>query len=161
MNCCDRFIILFVIFTVIQYTNRWQRDFEVKRYWEVLVKGSANVTSVQTSQLIYFDEPTIPNSCPLKIKDTNINSTETERIYISLYAEVKSNPLAFHRLFIADRIVSIVTNHEGVGSSNVYFPFDHFPSAPLSIEYIFDSTFEIQNPTDANVSVRMLIHSIR
>ena len=160
MNCCDRLLILFVLFAFIQFQLRWDRDAEVvAKPWQVHAKGHTNGIFEQTGTYIEFTRAAISYGTPsIKVTPDSIVSKDRHEIGILVHANVTGPPMSFHRVVLEINGVEVGDTTQfvspiGYSSSTMTHVLIHMPSAPIKLKYYFDDVWETKGVSSANVHV--------
>ena len=158
MNCCDRIMIVFLAFSFVQFSFRWESDKEVvKAPWQIYVMGDTDRIDVKSSSNIIFTKKATAYGTPTsKVSKDVIHALDRQEIFIILNANVTGPPMSFHRiqLLVKDkpiRELSLFTSIQGTSSQSLYMSMIHMPTQHIKIKYIFDDVWSIDGRGEAHV----------
>lgn len=159
MNCCDRILILFLTFSFIQFSFRWERDSEkLQEPWQMYIKGKSDLLNPTSSSLIQFQQQATGYGNPtIHLSPTKIFSTDRSEIKIDINLHVKGPAMSFHKFSFLDKEITLFANPAGVASSTMSTSLIHLPSSPIEMTYHFVDIWNVEG--SSSLSVDMVIQS--
>ena len=142
MNCCDRLLLIFVVFAFFQYQLRWNRDAVVaSKPWRITARHSNGpvVHPKQCTVMGLVLSETFGNP-PFRV-DGN-----------SILSEHRVTLIASDSHF---RDITLRCSSRGRASGDLYIPF--LQATSISVEYCFDGIWDVVG--HSVVSVELGIHS--
>ena len=114
MNCCDRILLVFLVFSFFQYQLRWSRDDAVvKQPWSAFLKAqSADVPWRASTRLNW----TLVNWSGIQRLNTSAEKVvldDHDGAMLDASIELSAPPFSYHTVSINDRKVSLVTSPSG------------------------------------------------
>lgn len=162
MNCCDRLLILFVLFAFIQFQLRWDRDEEViLRPWQVYAKGETMPIGQKQGTYIKFTKASIAYGTPTaEVLHDKIISKDRHEIIITINANITGPPMSFHRIVlqVGPKEVAEMTMFvtiRGYAAGSIMRSFIHMPTSPIRIKYYFDDIWEMDDISKSEVYVNV------
>lgn len=164
MNCCDRLLIVFIIFAFCQFQLRWDRDTEVtNKPWQVYSKGSTDFIHKKSGTYIKFTKAAVAYGVPsCEILPDKIISKDRHEVIMTIQSNITGPSMSFHRIVIevgSEEAADMTQFISPLGYSSGYMHkrFIHMPSSPIKIKYYYDDVWENGDVSKADVSVS--IHS--
>ena len=135
MNCCDRLLVIFVVFSFFQYQLRWSRD-EIKANlpWSIVLNGSTKLVSDQSSAAVQWVKVTSHGIMRVNVTNGNIVVLDRyEDVFVDVSVRLVAPPRSHHIISVGRRNLSITVPASGQAFSNMFFVL------PLFTEYISGS----------------------
>jgi hypothetical protein len=162
MNCCDRLLLIFVVFAFFQYQLRWNRDAVVaSKPWRITARHSNGpvVHPKQCTVMGLVLSETFGNP-PFRVDGNSILSEQVTTVGTHVYVNISAPPLSEHRvtLIASDshfRDITLRCSSRGRASGDLYIPF--LQATSISVEYCFDGIWDVAG--HSVVSVELGIHS--
>lgn len=160
MNCCDRILFLFLAFSFVEFSFRWESDKDIIHApWQIQVTGSTNKTLPKSSTFVQYNKYAINYGTPTaKVVDTHIYSDDRQEIFILLKANVTGPPMSFHRVQLTMgnkniQEMSLFVSTTGEAHGSMYVQAIHVPTQHIRVNYLFDGIWNIENKAMATVQM--------
>lgn len=150
MNCCDRLLVVFVVFAFFQYQARWSRDESiVSRPW-ILVTRSGHPARVHVLPhnciLANFTTVSSSGTVPFRNSGSSLTTSDNVDAYIHVYFNISGPPSSNHRVLlllnkrrVSDRTVQC--SLLGQASGNVLVPYAR--TRDIAVEYCYDNILDV------------------
>lgn len=156
MNCCDRLLVIFVVFSFFQYQLRWSRDeINANLPWSIVLNGTTVRVPLQSSAAVRWDKVTSHGIIRVNVTNGNIVVLDRyEDVFVDVSVRVVAPPLSHHTLSIGSRNLSITVAPSGQAFSNMFFVL------PLFTDYIsgthrFDTRGDADGFADIQLTTRI------
>ena len=122
MNCCDRLLVIFIVFSFFQYQLRWSRD-EIKANlpWSVVLNGSTVRVPVRSSAKSRWKKVSSIGMVRANITSTSIVLDHHQGAFIDVVIHLVAPPLSYHTILVGDRNVSMVASPTGSSFASVLY----------------------------------------
>lgn len=156
MNCCDRLLVIFVVFSFFQYQLRWSRD-EIKANlpWSVVFNGSTVRVPVQSSTKVRWDHVVSAGMVRANVTSTGIVLDDHPDTFIDVVIRLEAPPLSYHTLVVGDRNVSLVTSPTGRAYASVFYLLSPSTRQVKCVHRFDDLNDATASMNDATASVKL------
>lgn len=153
MNCCDRLLVLFVVFSFFQYQKSWKHDEIVtRRPWSVWLNGSTRVP-LYSSSTFSLTEIRSTGMNRINVSTTRLSVHDHENAFLDASIVLTGPPMSYHTVSIGDRVLSLHVPPDGNVSASVFYPLpDRITS--MSFTHRFDHS-DSNDMADAQLHVRI------
>ena len=153
MNCCDRLLVLFVVFSFFQYQKSWKHDEVVtSRPWSVLLNGSTRVP-LHSSSPFTLTEIRSTGLTRINVSTSSLIVHDHKNAYLDASIVLTGPPLSHHTVSIGDRWLSLSIPPDGNVSTSVFFPLS-VRATTLTFTLRFDHS-ESHGVVDAWLYIRI------
>ena len=158
MNCCDRCLILFLVFAFFQYQLRWDRDSVVaSKPWTIVARhDKTSIIHPKQCYILPLSHRGSIGSPPFRVDGLSIVADGGQPVTVVVYANITAPPLSDHRITllvggVPFRDMTVHSSMVGRASNDMHVPVAIASS--VSIEYCFDGVWDTSGHALVDVGV--------